>query len=192
MAKRGVSGGILAGGAGARFGGADKGWVEFDGRPLIAWTLDALRPQVDEILISANRNRARYAALGATVLADGSPETFDGPLAGLVQLLAAAQHDWLLCVPCDALTLPPDLALQFAARADAEASDIVVLADEAGIHPTFCFLRTALGADAQAAFAAGERAPRRWFARHRVAQLEAMAPLNLNTPEALAAVKWRP
>lgn len=191
MDKSGISGGILAGGAGTRFGGADKGWVEFEGRPLIAWTLDALRPQVDEILISANRNRERYAALGATVLADASPESFDGPLAGMVQLLCAAQCDWLLCVPCDALRLPPDLAEQFAARAQAEAADIVVLADEAGIHPTFCFLRTGLRTDALATFAGGERAPRRWFARHRVAQLKAASPLNLNTPEGLAAVKWR-
>lgn len=191
MAKPGISGGVLAGGAGTRFGGADKGWVEFEGRPLIEWTLHALRPQVDEILISANRNRERYAALGANVLADSSPEGFDGPLAGLVQLLSAAQYDWLLCVPCDALTLPPNLAAQFAARAQAEAADIAVLADEAGIHPTFCFLRTALAADARAAFAAGERAPRRWFARHRAAQLKAASPLNLNTPEGLAAVKWR-
>lgn len=192
MDKSGISGGILAGGAGTRFGGADKGWVEFEGRPLIAWTLDALRPQVDEILISANRNRERYAALGANVLEDASPERYDGPLAGLVRLLSAAQHDWLLCVPCDALVLPPDLAAQFAARAQAEAADIAVLADEAGIHPTFCFLRTTLRTDALAAFAGGERAPRCWFARHRVAQLKSASPLNLNTPEGLAAVKWRP
>lgn len=187
-----ISGGILAGGAGTRFGGVDKGWVEFEGRPLIAWTLDALRPQVAEILISANRHVERYAALGARVLTDPDPSRHEGPLAGLVELLGAARHDWLLCVPCDALLLPPDLATRLAARAQAEAADLAVLADETGIHPTFCLLRTALAADARAAFQAGERAPRRWFARHRVAQLQAASPLNLNTVQALAAVKWSP
>lgn len=188
----GISGGILAGGAGARFGGVDKGWVEFQGRPLIQWTVDALRPQADEILISANRHLDRYAALGARVLPDAAPTAWEGPLAGMLQLLGAAAQDWLLCVPCDALLLSATLAADLLARARAEHADIAVLADESGIHPTFCLLRTALAADAQTAFAQGERAPRRWFARHRMARLEGAAPLNLNTPEALAAVKWRP
>lgn len=180
---------MLAGGAGTRFGGVDKGWVEFDGRPLIEWTLDALRPQVAELLISANRNQGRYAALGATVVGDAHPASYDGPLAGLVELLAAAHRDWLLCVPCDAVRLPPDLAARFAACVQAEQADIAVLADAAGIHPTFCYVRTALAEDARRCFEAGERAPRKWFARHRLAHLVAPTPHNLNTPEALAALK---
>lgn len=191
MNPQDISGGILAGGAGARFGGEDKGWVEVQGRPLIAWTVDALRPQVGELLISANRNQARYAALGARVLADPAPDQYQGPFAGMVQLLCAARHDWLLCVPCDALSLPPDLALRFARCLAAESADLAVLADAQGIHPTFCLLPTALAADAHAAFEAGERAPRHWLARHRVARLMAPSPLNLNTPEGLAAVQLR-
>ena len=186
-----ITGGILAGGAGARFGGVDKGWVEFQGRPFIEWTLDALRPQVDDILISANRHLERYAALGARVLPDVQAESCDGPFAGMVQLLGAATQDWLLCVPCDALILPPDLAARLLALAQAEQADIAVLADESGIHPTFCLLRTALAQDAREAFDRGERAPRRWLARHRVAQLIGPSPVNLNTPEALAALKLR-
>lgn len=191
MTAPAISGGILAGGAGARFGGADKGWVALQGRALVEWTLDALRPQVDEVLISANRNTARYAALGARVLSDADPLGYQGPLAGMVALLAAARHDWLLCVPCDSVRLPPDLAPRLVECVLAAQADIAVLADDAGIHPTFCLLRTALAADARAAFDAGERAPRRWFARHRMAQLKAASPLNLNTPESVAAVKWR-
>lgn len=187
----GISGGILAGGAGARFGGQDKGWVLHEGRALVEWTLDALRPQVAEVLISANRNRARYAALGVRVLEDLQPEAHEGPFAGLVQLLAAAREQWLLCVPCDALILPPDLGLRLRACADGQGADIAVLADDAGIHPTFCCLRTALAADARAAFDEGERAPRRWFARQRLARLIGPSPLNLNTPEGLAALKLR-
>lgn len=186
-----ISGGILAGGAGARFGGADKGWVEFQNRPLIQWTLDALRPQVDEVLISANRHLDRYAALGARVLPDTTPTSCEGPFAGMTQLLRAAAQDWLLCVPCDALLLPIDLAVAMLAHVRSEDADIAVLTDESGIHPTFCLLRTALAADAQTAFDQGERAPRRWFARHRLARFSGPTPLNLNTPEALAAVKCR-
>jgi len=57
-----VSAVVLAGGRATRMGGADKGWVELAGRPLIDHVLDRLRPQVDEILINANRSQARYQA----------------------------------------------------------------------------------------------------------------------------------
>lgn len=187
-----ISAGILAGGAGTRFGGRDKGLIEFRGRALIEWTLDALRPQAAEILVSANRNRERYRALGVVVVTDAGSGAFEGPLAGMVQLLAAAQHQWLLCVPCDAVTLPADLATQFANVIVTTDADLAVLADESGIHPTFCYLRTALAADARRCFDQGERAPRRWFARHRMAQLRGPAPVNVNTPEALAALDCRP
>jgi molybdopterin-guanine dinucleotide biosynthesis protein A len=186
------SAGVLAGGAGTRFGGQDKGWIHWQGRPLIAWVLDVLRPQALELLISANRNVERYAALGARVVADRAPNEYQGPFAGMVELLGAARADWLLCVPCDALRVPPDLGARFGALVADAGADIAVLADAEGIHPTFCYLRTALAADARAAFESGERAPRRWFERHRVARLEAASPLNLNSPEALASVRFDP
>lgn len=186
------SAGVLAGGAGTRFGGRDKGWIDWQGRPLIEWVLDALRPQAGELLISANRHLDRYAALGARVVADASPQDYQGPFAGMVRLLGAARGDWLLCVPCDAPRLPAALAARFAARVAQDGADLAVLADANGLHPTFCYVRTALADDARACFEAGERAPRRWFERHRVARLQAASPLNLNTPEALASVRFDP
>lgn len=185
------SGGILAGGEGRRFGGVDKGLVEFRGRPLVRWTLDALRPQVDEVLISANRNLDQYAALGVRIVSDdagGHP----GPFAGIVRLLEAVDHDWLLCVPCDALRLPLDLAAHLHACAVEHAAEIVALHDGAELHPLFCLVRTTLAADARACFEAGERSPRAWFRRHAFALLQGPAPLNLNTPadlENLGAVE---
>ncbi|MGH6610696.1 MAG: NTP transferase domain-containing protein, partial [Burkholderiaceae bacterium] len=41
-----VTGLILAGGRGERMGGADKGWVEYHGRPLIEHVVERLTPQV--------------------------------------------------------------------------------------------------------------------------------------------------
>lgn len=175
-----IGGGILAGGLGRRAGGADKGWLLHQGRPLIEHVVAALRPQVADLQISANRNLARYAALGVPVLRDATPAG-QGPLAGMLRLLETATRDWLLCVPCDVHDLPSDLGLRLWRRAQAEAADIAVLADDTGWHPTFCLIRTALAADARRAFAAGERAPRRWFTEHRVAVLTGTAPANHNT-----------
>lgn len=67
-----VVGLILAGGAGRRMGGVDKGLVELAGRPLTQWVAEALRPQVAHLLISANRHREHYARLGWPVLVDRS------------------------------------------------------------------------------------------------------------------------
>ncbi|MCX8006157.1 MAG: NTP transferase domain-containing protein, partial [Burkholderiaceae bacterium] len=56
MAAAGVTGLILAGGRGARLGGRDKGWVDYRGRPLIVQVLARFAPQVEAVVISANRN----------------------------------------------------------------------------------------------------------------------------------------
>lgn len=182
------SGGVLAGGLGVRVGGADKGWLDCGGRPLIAHVAAALRPQVAELLISANRNLEAYARLADTVVTDdGDPG--EGPLAGLVRLLGAATRPWLLCVPCDAPTLPGDLGFRLWQCAQAQGRDLAVLADGEGWHPTFCLVRTTLAADARAAFAGGERAPRRWMSRHDPAVLVMPAPPNLNTPAGIAAAE---
>ena len=59
-----VTGLLLAGGRGLRMGGADKGLLEHHGRTLAEAVLQRLAPQVGTVLISANRNLERYAALG--------------------------------------------------------------------------------------------------------------------------------
>lgn len=190
-----LTGGILAGGAGLRFGGQDKAWLRLRGHGLVEWTLAALRPQVGEILVSANRNLERYTALDVKVFEDAvdapSPGAHQGPFAGIVRLLAETRSEWLLCVPCDAVILPADLGARLFSSAAAERADIAVLADAQGDHPTFCLIRTGLAEDARLAFEAGERAPRRWFARHRLARCPGDAPVNLNTPESLAALELR-
>ncbi|NEX16437.1 MAG: molybdenum cofactor guanylyltransferase [Halochromatium sp.] len=98
-----VIGLILAGGAGQRMGGKDKGLIELKGRPLVQWVAEALRPQVKGLLISANRHQERYAELGWPVIADDRPidqeassEIYQGPLAGI-----AAALNWLQMQPQD-------------------------------------------------------------------------------------------
>lgn len=183
------SGGILAGGEGRRFGGADKGWVEFRGRGLVEWTLEALRPQVAEVLISANRNLDRYRSLGVEVLSDELVGAPAGPMAGLARLLEKACQPWLLCVPCDAVRLPADLAARFLETVATGDADLAVLHDGEREHPTVCLVRTTLAEDARHWFAHGGRALREWQARQRRVWLQGEPPLNLNTPESLAALE---
>ena len=81
-----ITGVILAGGRGSRMGGVDKGLVLLQNQPLIQHVISRLKPQVDEIIINANRKIAQYQAFGFTVIQDESAD-FIGPLAGLQLLL---------------------------------------------------------------------------------------------------------
>ncbi|SMG03063.1 Molybdopterin-guanine dinucleotide biosynthesis protein MobA [Burkholderia singularis] len=60
-----VTGLLLAGGRGMRMGGLDKGLQPLRGEPLALHVLRRLAPQVDALVISANRHLDAYAALGA-------------------------------------------------------------------------------------------------------------------------------
>ena len=114
-----ITGLILAGGRARRMGGEDKGLIPLAGRPLIAWVIDALAPQVGRILISANRNQAAYAAFGHPVIGDEAVGAelagFQGPLAGIAAAMTRMETPWLLTLPCDAPLAPADLASRLAA-----------------------------------------------------------------------------
>ncbi|TDR73060.1 molybdenum cofactor guanylyltransferase MobA [Paludibacterium purpuratum] len=106
-----VAGLLLAGGAGRRMGGVDKGWQLLAGRALVEHVLDRLAPQVGPLWLSANRSLERYRSLGLPVLPDDACWTDMGPLAGLATL---APHlppsvDFVQLAPCDTPLLPTDL-----------------------------------------------------------------------------------
>ena len=71
----------------------DKGLQTLRGRPMAAWVLERLAPQVAEIVINANQNLEAYAALGHRVVSD-EVGGFAGPLAGLHAGLAAVSHEF--------------------------------------------------------------------------------------------------
>ncbi|MBL0665323.1 molybdenum cofactor guanylyltransferase MobA [Aeromonas jandaei] len=187
-----VSAVILAGGRATRMGGEDKGWVELAGRPLIAHVLERLRPQVDEILINANRSHDRYQAL-APVISDDNRD-YLGPLAGMQAGLAAARHDWVLFVPCDGPALPPDLMSRFRAALTPD-TELVVAHDGDWLQPVVALLHTSLLPSLSATLAEGERKIDIWFARHKMAVVsfadQPDAFINLNSPDELAAYEAR-
>lgn len=184
---------VLAGGRGRRMDARDKGLVALAGRPLAGWVIDRLRPQVDEIVVSANRNLAAYAALGCPVIPDAVPDQ-PGPLAGI---LAAAGHvaaDWLLVTPCDTPFLPADLADRLRAVANTRGVPLVRAADGDQIHYAVMLLHRGLLADLAAALAGGERRVQAWQARHPHAEAVFDAPdafLNVNSEADLRLAEAR-
>ncbi|CAH0491080.1 unnamed protein product [Peronospora farinosa] len=100
-----LTGIILAGGQGRRMGGQDKGLVQLDGRPLYQHVLERLRPQVDIVMINANRNIDRYQLSGCRVVQDVF-EDYPGPLAGIYSGLLAIDGEWAAFCSCDTPAIP--------------------------------------------------------------------------------------
>ena len=177
-----LSAGILAGGEGRRMGGADKGLVLYRGLPLVRHVLAALADQCGECIVSANRNLDVYEAFGVRVVRDVAGS---GPLAGLAALLAAARHDWLLCVPCDAPLLPTRLGERLWQAAEAAGAEAALLHDGARDHPTFCLVRSRLAGAAETAASDGTGLGD-WLLAQGAVRLHAPAPVNLNCADDFA------
>jgi len=184
-----ISAVILAGGRAQRMGGADKGLALLGDRPLVAWVLERIAPQVDELFISANRNLDRYRQFDFPVLADASPD-FQGPLAGLCRAMAEAIHPLLLCVPCDMPFLPPDLVERLLAALDESGSDIAIALVDGQVQRAVCLCRRALLPGLESFVAQGGRRVGEWQSKLRRIEVpfaDARAFLNLNTQQELAA-----
>jgi molybdenum cofactor guanylyltransferase len=153
----GIGGLILAGGAGTRVGGRDKGLIEIDGETLIASAIRHLRPQVTSLRISANRNLLEYAQLGYGVFPDFHPG-LPGPLAGIAAALASETQPWLLTVPVDATAFPDDLAERLVDAALTQGARIAVVEDGERLQPLFALYAVELAEAAIAAVAADELA----------------------------------
>lgn len=160
------SGLILCGGKSERLGGIDKPLRVLAGRPLIEHVLCRVAPQVQSILLSANRSREAYAAYGHDVVDDAAHAGY-GPLAGVLAGLDAASAELLLCVPGDAPLLPLELAQRLGHARSAADAEIAFADDGAGPQPLCCLLPRTLRADLRSYLDSGGRAPREWFARHR-------------------------
>ncbi len=187
-----VTGVVLAGGQGSRMGGVDKGLQPFRGKPMAAHVIERLAPQVDELLVNANRNAEAYASFGHRVVAD-EIEGFAGPLAGFERGLAHAQGALVVTVPCDSPFLPLDLVARLRTALEGGGAELAVAKTGEQAHPVFSLMRRAVLPSLQRFLAGGERKIDRWYAALSVVEVsfddEADAFLNINTRDELAGLE---
>lgn len=187
-----ITGIVLAGGRARRMGGIDKGLIEYRGRPLIAYALDALRPVADTLLVNANRHAERYAAFGYPVIADAS-NAFEGPLAGLLAGMCAARTPYVLTLPVDAPLMTGAVLQRLIATLGAAEADVCVASDGTRRQPVFMLARRGLRASLERFLEAGGRKVEDWLAGQRLAiadcsdRIDAFA--NINAPEDLAELE---
>lgn len=160
-----ITGLILAGGQGQRAGGRDKGLIEWQGRPLVEHVLARLRPQVDTLLLSCNRNITDYGKLVPQPVTDLRAD-YQGPLAGIEAAQSRVKTDYLLLAPCDTPELPTDLAYRLYQQlaADPEATHGMCVPWDGERDQYLCALIRRSALDSLTAFLDnGSRAVREWY-----------------------------
>ncbi len=187
MSHQKVTAVILAGGQGRRMGGQDKGWIEYQGKPMIQHILDRLTPQVDEVIIIANRNVERYQSLGVSVYQDYL-KGFNGPLVGMATGLEHARHQHVVFVPCDGPFISRELVQIFLDQYGCLKKPVMVAYDGERLQPMVVMLEKQLLSALRQAIESGERKPDRWYATIGMGEVPFLPHTlcNFNTPEQLS------
>ena len=130
-----ITGVILSGGAGSRFGGLDKGLQTYKDKALIEHVIQRLSGQVDDLVLCVNRNYETYQQYGYQLVSDqGCHDTdyqepfyeeaiyegpiYEGPMAGIVSALKVFDDPELitpqsiLVSSCDSPLIPLDYVVK--------------------------------------------------------------------------------
>ena len=191
-----ITGLILAGGQAQRMGGIDKGLIPFHEKPLIESAIAKLKPQVQTIVINANRNITKYAGYGYPVIMDETPD-FSGPLAGFSAGLKACKTPYLLTVPCDSPLLPNNLAQNLSDEMERGDFQLVYASSKEAdgkvwAQPVFCLMRANLQDSLASFLLKGDLKIDRWFKELRSSTVIFDDPqvfANVNTPEELKSLE---
>ncbi len=190
---REVIGLILAGGRSSRMG-ADKAFVELDGKSLLAHVHASLMPQCEDVVVSANSDDVRFADY--RIVRDTVPGQ-PGPLAGILAGLEAADSarvEWLVTAPVDCPFMPDDLVERLCRAMGGSALKIALASSAGQTHPVLGLWHVSLVEPIRKALVTGERAVGR-FAAPFVPILVEWADIpfdpffNINTQEDLALAR---
>lgn len=197
----GVSGALVAGGAGRRMG-ADKALLPFAGGPLAERALAVLTALFDDVLVverGGGRDHRWPAGVRRVTDPDGSVPS---ALNGIATALAHARHPWVAVLACDLPFPSPDLLRGLCRTALTAHPAPRMVAPRTGkvFHPLVAvYHRDLLGAireriaggrlrvqelAREAALPVDETALRAW-------DPELAGLINVNTPEELAAARSR-
>lgn len=188
------SGVVLAGGGGARMG-MDKRFLRLGDKPLLLWTVERVRPLVEELVLAV-QDALPFTGWGVRLATDRYPG--QGVLAGMHAGLAAACGAWALVVGGDMPLLNPSLIEALLRMTLTTEADVIVPEWRGELEPLHALYRTAVCAPAaEAALQAGKRRIVAFYPQVRVqvfphAEVTRWDPqglsfFNINTAEDLAA-----
>lgn len=181
---------ILAGGKGRRLGGQDKGLVHYKDKPLIEHVIQRIQPQVNHILLNANRNLETYATYGFPLIRDELSD-FQGPLAGLITAMKTVQTSHIITLPCDGPFLPNDLVSRMLNELikSSKSLDNTIMVAHTGerLQPVYALIPVSLLANLEQYIEKGERKIETWHRQNTMLSVDfsdkAAAFNNINTEE---------
>jgi molybdopterin-guanine dinucleotide biosynthesis protein A len=180
-------------------GGGDKCLRQLAGRPILAHSIERLRPQVFGMIINANEDVSRFAGFGLPVVSD-SIAGYAGPLAGVQAGLAWIKQNRPDCaygvtVATDTPFFPADLVQRFLAK-PADRPTLKVARSAAGVHPVIGLWPVALADDIEESLKRGMHKVGGFVAQHHAVEVsfppveigarEIDPFFNINRPEDLA------
>jgi len=190
--KNRITGVILAGGQAKRMGGQDKGLIDLARKAMIEHAIAVLRPQVEALIISANRNADIYNRFGYPVIPDVVGGYF-GPLAGMASAMQYTKTPYIITAPCDSPFIPFNLVERLYTAMDGARANISVAHDGERMQPVFALLQSSLRASIMDFLAAGDRKIGLWYAGQKTVLADFSdkpeAFLNVNTPEDKVALE---
>ena len=199
-----ILGVLLSGGLSRRMGGGDKALLDLGGKPLVQHVVERFQPQVRHLILNANGDPERFAALALPVVADEVGD-FSGPLAGVLSAMRWARRErpmmtYLASVSADAPFVPIDLVSRlFDALGKNPQSRVAVAASRGRRHHVIGVWRIEAEDVIAAALGRGERKVETMVDRLGAVAVEfsdvaiggeAVDPFfNINTPDDLATAE---
>lgn len=169
-----ITGLVLAGGAGSRVGGQDKGLLPWRGKPLIAHVSERLAEQTSDLIISCNRNIADYHNLGFHTVED-KQSGFQGPLAGIEAAKELVKTEYLAVVACDTPMLPLDLVVRLMSPllAHDQHKPLISVAHDGNREQYLCSVISASCLESLSTFLQqGHRAVKHWYRENHYAVVD--------------------
>ena len=206
--KGSICGVILAGGLASRMNFLDKPLLPIANRALIEHVIARATPQVSELVISVNRNLAKYEQYGMSLVPDIRSK-HSGPLVGIYSAMKWYQAhnspaDFLACFPADVPLFPTDIVTKLLFSMDSNESmesptdrpepKVAWVQTGQQIQPLFSLWSFELIHELEQAIETGIYGPKLFFEKYpsfkiQLPNSEKGMFLNINTPEDLALLE---
>jgi molybdopterin-guanine dinucleotide biosynthesis protein A len=119
---------IVCGGHSSRYG-RDKALVEFEGRTLLARSIETARAVAGQVLLAVG-SEPRYEDFGIPIVLDAVPDR--GPLAGMVAALERAEREFFVTLAVDLPFVTPFVVEGLFSRL---SGDLVIPRTRRGLEP---------------------------------------------------------
>lgn len=158
--------------------------------PLLEHVIGKAKPQVAQLLLSANGDPQRFSTFRLPMVADIYADQ-GGPLAGIISAMAYTskmqpQPKWLATFPCDAPLAPAHWVSLLRAAASQDQPNVIITADPEQTHYTFALWSYQCFERLKQQYAVGQRALHKVVqtinSRVIVCSQDTRPFTNLNTP----------